>query len=248
MNDHGINHSGHSMVVVVVYRANLAIETKKTHYGMEKIAELSNQLLLIAFSPVRGHPDANQLMAVNLLKAMCLNMFNFLSTIADDEFVAELIGPDMNKLIKCLESSHLELRLAAGECIALLYENCMENDLDLHLFNIHELREKFSQLATDSQKSKSKKELRTQRSNFRQILRTIEGDSYGPETIKFGCEKLEIDSWKMKRYYDTFCSVLGSGMNLHLSQNPMLRDIFELGPVLLDQVLNTKNTKLNAVS
>ena len=60
--------------------------------------------------------------------------------------------------------------------------------------------------------------------------------------VKFGQELLEVDSWNRKHQYDSFCHMLGSGMNLHLAQNELLRDIFALGaPLLQDQAAGLKN-------
>jgi len=52
------------------------------------------------------------------------------------------------------------------------------------------------------------------------------------EKVKFGQEVLYLDSWYKKQQYDWFCKVLGSGMNIHLSSNYLLREIFELPPPL----------------
>lgn len=205
-----------------------------TNYGLEKTQNLMNKLLLIIFSNVKSDPETSTMAELNALKVCALDAFNFLMTlnIESNQLMVNCIQPNMGKLVKCLESNHLELRVAAGECFALLFENCMDDDRTFSMYNIDELKEKLEILATDSQKYRSKKELRTQRSNFRQILRTIEGEDYDSETIKFGNECLVLDCWKLKCYYNTICSVLGTGMNLHLSQNQTLRDIFDLGPIL----------------
>jgi len=60
--------------------------------------------------------------------------------------------------------------------------------------------------------------------------------------MKFGRERLLIDTWCRKRQYDAFCYVLKSGMNLHLAENDLLRDIFELGTPLSS--LDYSNSKL----
>ena len=42
----------------------------------------------------------------------------------------------------------------------------------------------------------------------------------------------------MKRRYDSLCSLLGQGLNVHLSDNALVRDILELGePLPKDQRL-----------
>jgi len=52
------------------------------------------------------------------------------------------------------------------------------------------------------------------------------------EKVKFGQEVLFLDCWYKKVQYDWFCKVIGSGMNLHLNSNYMLREVFELGAPL----------------
>ena len=165
-------------------------------------------------------------------KANCIDMFSFLITIESQTTIKQYLNDILAQLNNCLKSTNLSIRIAGGECIALLLE--LADDDVLNINQIDDLYDNLQTLATDSQKSKSKKVLREQRSNFRQILHTFVGDGYSKELIKFGQERLIISSWQQKRYYDTFCSVIGSGLNLHLSQNTLLRDIFDLGPVIVD--------------
>lgn len=40
--------------------------------------------------------------------------------------------------------------------------------------------------------------------------------NFQSETIRFGTERMVIDSWVRKRTYDTFREFVGSGMNYHL--------------------------------
>ena len=216
---------------------------------MEKTRQILDQLLSVAFTTVKGHPDANQLNAIYGMKATCLDMFSFLVSIESDNFMVDTLKENITQLIDCLESPNLSLRIAAGECIALLVEKSRLLDEDYELDQIDNICDKLQSLATDSQKSRSKKELREQRSNFRQILRTVEGDNFGEETVKLGHhERVEIECWQSKRYYDTFCSVLGSGMNLHLAQNILLRDIFGLGSVIVDDGPTKRVSKFEKVN
>ena len=41
--------------------------------------------------------------------------------------------------------------------------------------------------------------------------------------VKFGREMLRLESWFICLQYQWFCKQLGSGMNLHLASNYMLR-------------------------
>ncbi|XP_023215263.1 interferon-related developmental regulator 1-like [Centruroides sculpturatus] len=149
----------------------------------------------------------------------------------------------LKRLPELLESSDLELRIAAGECIAIFYELIREYKNDYEGENITDLCNKLHDLATDCHKSRAKKDRRQQRSSFRDILKAVENGETPDIRIKFGRETLYIDSWCRKHQYDAFCQLLGSGMNLHLSVNELMRDIFELGP-LIDTGLTPKISKM----
>jgi hypothetical protein len=144
-----------------------------------------------------------------------------------------------------LGSSDVELRITAGEAIALVLEFAYDYDEEFMPAGMAELVEAVRQLATDSNKSRSKKDRKEQRSSFRDILRGVEEGDPPSVKVKFDKEVLYLDCWYKKLQYDWFCKVLGSGMNLHLSTNMMLREIFELGSPLLDydESLGSKPTK-----
>merc|ERR1712218_34869 len=102
---------------------------------------------------------------------------------------AELFG-------KLLDAPDVDLRIATGEAIAVLYEfladtedegsdgeEGTEGSDDPAKEGIErvldQLAPKLKQLSTDSQKFRSKKDRKEQKSSFRDILRTIEeGDGY----------------------------------------------------------------------
>jgi len=135
----------------------------------------------------------------------------------------------MKRISELLDSSDVDLRITAGETIAVLHEVARDCDEDFEVDIMDYLCEKLKLLATDSQKFRAKKDRKQQRSSFRDILKAVEHGEPPSEIVKFGRERLVIDSWCRKRHYDAFCQVLGSGMNLHLTVNELLRDIFELG-------------------
>lgn len=72
-----------------------------------------------------------------------------------------------------MEKGDLNLRLATGEVIALIYELGREIDdtFDGYVDGLYDL---LKELATDSSRYKAKREKRQQRSTFRDILRTVE--------------------------------------------------------------------------
>ncbi|XP_039291475.1 interferon-related developmental regulator 2 [Nilaparvata lugens] len=157
------------------------------------------------------------------MHAAALSAWSLLLTVTDSHHL-----PSLAQLATLLQSPHLEVRMAAGEAIVLLVEQERDtsnscDDLDDQL--VDQLRD----LATDSHKYRAKKDRKTQRSSFRDILRYVEEDEPPNIQIKFGKEMLTLDTWSRKKQYDVLCQVLGSGMNLHLVENDLLRDILQLG-------------------
>ena len=63
------------------------------------------------------------------------------------------------------------------------------------------------ELATDSSKSRSKKDRKEQRHIFRDILRGVDEGDPPSEKIKFGQETLLLDYWYKKTQYDWFSKV-----------------------------------------
>lgn len=73
-----------------------------------------------------------------------------------------------------LDSPHLDVRMAAGEVIVLMLERGRQYDDDYEWEASEQLIEKLRQLATDSHKYRAKKDRKTQRSSFRDILKYVE--------------------------------------------------------------------------
>lgn len=80
----------------------------------------------------------------------------------------------MKKLGELLDSNILEVRMAAGECICLAYELGRRYDADFGNNSFDSLCETLKQLANDSNRYRAKKDRKTQRSNFRDILHFVE--------------------------------------------------------------------------
>lgn len=172
-----------------------------------------------------------------------LSAWSLLLTITDLSSLSSI--PSVSQLSGLLDSTHLDVRMAAGEGIALLLEQARQVSDDW-LWEVDDvLLEKLRQLATDSHKYRAKKDRKTQRSSFRDILRFVENDEPPNIQVRFGQEALSLDSWSRKKQYDAFCQVLGSGLNLHLRENDLLRDILELGEKISPvNITSAKQTKL----
>ena len=152
--------------------------------------------------------------------------------------------------------------------------------------NVKALINKLRELSTESQKNRSKRDRRQQRHSFRDYLHAVKDGEGPGQVVKFGAgEVLEIDSWVKKRHYEAICQVrafecmistghgcwidvrtngnvfccqqvLGAGINRHLVENSLVRQIMELGsprPVINDGGFSARQAKserqyLNAVN
>jgi len=173
-------------------------------------------------------PSADQ----QALHCAALASWGLLLTLLSSGDVYRVANKQVQNLAGLLGSSDVDLRIVAGETIALVLEFAYDYDSEFEPDGLMDLISILKQLATDSSKSKSKKDRKEQRSSFRDILKGVEIGDSPSENIKFGREMVILDSWYKKLQYEWFCKVLGSGMNLHLSSNYMLREIFELGDPL----------------
>lgn len=153
--------------------------------------------------------------------------------------------PSLIQLSELLQSPHLDVRLSAGEAFALIYELGREYNDDFADDFTLDLVETLRQLATDSHKYRAKKDRKQQRATFRDILHYIEDDRYTDVQVRFGQETLILDSWSRRKQYEVLCQTLGSGLNLHLAENDLLREVFQLGPrILLSDGAVLKQSKL----
>lgn len=80
----------------------------------------------------------------------------------------------LNRLRELLKSPHLDVRLSAGEALAVIFELGREFSCDYEQDWSLDLIEILKELATDSNKFRAKKDRKQQRANFRDILRYIE--------------------------------------------------------------------------
>lgn len=166
------------------------------------------------------------------LHTAALSSWSLLLTLLSNSDVARLATDQVASLRGVLHSTDVELRIAAGEALALVLEFAYEHDEQYEPEDLLGLVADVRQLATDSTKSRSKKDRKEQRSSFREVLRGVEEGEPPSQKVKFGRELLRLDTWFAALQYQWFCKQLGTGMNLHLANNAMLREIFGLGDPL----------------
>jgi hypothetical protein len=141
-----------------------------------------------------------------------------------------------------LRSPHLEIRMTAGETIALILELGREHDDDFLEDFLPDLVDATKQLATDSQKFRAKRDRRTQRATFRDVLRYVEEDISPEIRIKYGKESTTLDTWAIHHQYTSLCNAMGNGINTHLIENDFIRDVLGLGEKIDETNKSVKST------
>ncbi|KAK3101194.1 hypothetical protein FSP39_001662 [Pinctada imbricata] len=184
------------------------------------------------------------------LHASALTGWNLLLSIAPSFLVMKRVESHIARMPDLLHSADVDLRITAGETLALMYELAREEVERYRGPDIYGLCETLKNLATDSQKHRAKKDRKQQRASFRDVLRAIEEGDCPELSIRFGEESFYVDSWTRKHQYDAFCCALGSGIYQHLQDNMVIREVFDLGPPRIDRgnKKSNKATKLERVS
>ncbi|XP_059966012.1 interferon-related developmental regulator 2 isoform X2 [Mesoplodon densirostris] len=184
---------------------------------------------------------------VSLQGLLCaaLKAWALLVTICPSAHISRILDRQLPWLPQLLSSESVNLRMAAGETIALLFELTRDLEEDFVYKDMEALCGTLRTLATDSNKYRAKADRRRQRSTFRAVLHFVEGGECEEETVRFGLEVLYVDSWARRRVYAAFKDALGSGMHHHLQNNELLRDIFGLGPVLVLDATALKACKIS---
>jgi len=145
--------------------------------------------------------------------------------------------PSIKSLLGLLSSPHLEVRTTAGEVFALLFESGRAHDEEFLEDYLPVLIDAAKKLATDSHKYRTKRDRKTQRATFRDVLRYIEEDESPEIMVRFGRESLVLDTWAMHHQYTTLCSIMGPGINRHLAENDFVRDVLQLGAHLTEATM-----------
>lgn len=186
--------------------------------------------------------------ATSAFHLSALTAWTLLLTVHPLELVSQIAEKHGKEIFGLLQSTDVEMRIAAGETLAVIYEICRQVDESFEM-ELHDLLiDQLTQLATDSAKFRAKKDRRLQRSSFRDVLRSIESGESPEISVKFGRERLTLDTWCRKRQYDSLCTVLGSGMNLHLAENQLIRDIFTLGSPIVTPETTPVNSKMRKLA
>jgi len=180
------------------------------------------------------------------LQIAALSAWTLLYTLLPPGRAMNSLESNLDLFETLLDAGNVDLRIATGEAVVVLFESAFDHDEDSATDLVEMLVPRITELAKDSHKYRSKKDRKEQKSSFRDILKYIEDNEEFYEKVAISKrEKLEITSWAMKKQYDQMCKVLASGMNMHLSENELIRSIFSLGAPLpsLSEMQSSKISK-----
>ena len=206
-------------------------------------------------------PDYRQQVVPPTLRATALECWCLLATTLFD---VDVSGNDtgrglalLNLIQTCLNDPCLELRAAAGQCMALIHEARLEmgvvvDDDDAVTTTerkycrggwsgspyediVFEIQERITELSNQSGHSISKKAKKELRSAFREFASTIADNENPKESIAFRGGSLEVTSWKGIVQLQFVRHCLQGGFQIQLLTNPTLQTIFGAdGSVLND--------------
>jgi len=189
----------------------------------------------------------------HIVHGNALVAWGLLLTFATEFDIPEQIDDVVAVFCKIIERGDLNLRILAGETAALVFEVAAEIGVSLNEIAVNDLYSLLRDLSNEGGHHKGKREKRAQKTNFREILRSVEDGCFPDKTIRFGIESMDITSWVCSCKYNALKEVLASGINTHLQSNFVIREIFGLGAMVCKEDVEERTNKcekewLNAVT
>ena len=189
------------------------------------------------------------------LRAAALDCWALLSTTVADAYIA---GDDLADggsgrgvvilplLQQCLDHANVELRSAAGECVALIHEARLnmgiedeegENTTERRYRRgswdgtefevlIDEVKQRVAELSVESGYRLSKKAKKEQRATFREFMATIVDDESPQHVVAFRGGTLTLNSWREIIQLNFIRHCLQAGFQIQLMTNSTLQMIF----------------------
>lgn len=153
-----------------------------------------------------------------------LDSYGLLFSILDGS-VREAFDRTMPAHMKHLKSTNGDVRIAAGENVALMYESLAQRGR-VHYDHQDELLDILETLANESVKHKSKKERSTQKAAFRDIIRAIADGQTMSTKLQFKNDVVHIEGFAQCKQLNVFRELLGEGFHVQFLENPLLQDVF----------------------
>lgn len=195
--------------------------------------------------------DAKKIASIEATEA-ALKGWGLLLTTVPKRYIYDFIIPNNSEvLVDYLRSEDVDVRVAAGECLALIFEAA--RTIEGEKFNLHsfgndygistdDLLDTLYGLMTDKTKSRAKKDKSKQRVPFKEIKNYIESGEEPIENLVFKFQKFNFSGWTEITQLNALRDILGEGLQSHFETNTLVHQIFDL---VLDK--NAKKIQLSAV-
>ncbi|KAJ8731743.1 hypothetical protein PYW08_014473 [Mythimna loreyi] len=167
------------------------------------------------------------------LQAVALDGWALLFPLLSPDHALSLLhnqSPSFATLEKLLEAQSLEMRMAAGGALAIVYEAVTNDDDKENALTpeVDELLPRLTELARDSDKTRAKKDRKIQRATFREILKYFEEGEVPHTSAHIGKETAEWSSWSGGATYTALAAALGPGLQVLAPHCPSLRAALQL--------------------
>ena len=191
------------------------------------------------------------------LRAAALDCWALLSTTVADAYIAgdDIQGLDggngrgvviLPLLQQCLDHTNVELRSAAGECVALIHEARLNMGIDDEEGGnaterryrsgswdgseweilMDEIKQRIAELSVESGYRLSKKAKKQQKAEFREYMATIIDDESPNQVVAFRGGTLVLNSWREVIQLSFMRHCLQAGFQIQLMTNATLQAIF----------------------
>jgi Interferon-related developmental regulator (IFRD)/Interferon-related protein conserved region len=169
------------------------------------------------------------------LARAAMRAYALLATTLPNRAIANVEFPThADTLCRLLAHDNLDARQAAGEVLALMFEAMRAHRGTFDIYDcvadidVDELLDTLTELARESTRRKSKKELFAQRRIFKNIERSIVDDELDADVVVVNKQKFYFDSWARIVQLDAFRAILRSGLQAHMLDNELLHQVFDM--------------------
>ncbi|ETV84299.1 hypothetical protein, variant [Aphanomyces astaci] len=167
--------------------------------------------------------------ATPVLAKLALETWGCLASTLDSTYLIEegFLDTHLTLFLELTNNADVDVRSAAGENLALLFEAMHQNHID-NYEGAGDIASKLLELSKESSKKFSKKDRKEQHSVFRDVYNTVANQE--PPNVSFGLENetLRFHDWGSIMQYNAIKECLQSGMLEHLKFNNHVRQLFDL--------------------
>jgi len=169
------------------------------------------------------------------LKAAGVDSWALIATVAPNGYhTHELRAQLLEELLALLDASSAELKVAAGEGLALLREYWRGVTVASHDVSAEEedllesIVDRLQDMAREGSKRMSRKDKKAQRASFREVYAAVAEGQPPEEVINFRTRSFRLTSWEKMKQLEAFRDCLQGGFLAAFAKNSVIHDVFEI--------------------